>query len=187
MTFRRELLRKSLHLPGLIFLFLGKAHFSFSIGLLSSLIALYLISHLLESRTGRGIPVISTLTDLLKRSEKFDVAPACLGFGILFALLFFEYRIAACAIIQVCLADVAACLAGKSLGKKKIFYSLKKTYLGSFVFLVSAFLFQLFFISPAHSFVLALVGSLLESLPFGEWDNLIIPLGAALTAYWMGV
>jgi hypothetical protein len=95
--------------------------------------------------------------------------------GILLSLLFFDLRSAALGILQVCVADGAASVVGKKWGVEKIIYSPKKSYRGCFAFFVLAFLLQLPLVSWKVSLTLALIGTLLESLPFGAWDNLLIP------------
>src|SRR5262249_26482817 len=72
MDFKKELARKSLHLPGLFFLFLGKYRPLFSVVLLAALIFLYLISLWIRSRGGRGIPLVSNLTERLQRNGGKD-------------------------------------------------------------------------------------------------------------------
>lgn len=185
-TYKKELARKSLHLPGLFFLYLGKDHRTVSISLLGILIVLYLLSFLIEKQKGQGLPFIATLTHLLKRNggkarsldlglKNLDLGPPCLALGILISLLFLPFYSAACVVWQICLADAVASLAGKGWGKTKIFYSPKKTYLGSLCFFLTAFLIQLPYVPPQTSLLLSLLGTALESLPFGDFDNLLIP------------
>ncbi len=134
-----------------------------------------------------GLPLMGDLTEFLKREEKIDLGPPLLGIGILISLLFFKYQIAACAVLQVCVADSTACLSGKYFGKKNVFYSPQKTYLGCFVFFLTAFLIQLPFTSALHSLILAAFGMILESLPFGAWDNFLIPIGITFLALGIGI
>ncbi len=187
MNFKKEVLRKSLHVPGVLFLLCSYYYYWPTLFALLLLIVLYFISLYLHETKGNGLPLMDTLTQFLKREEKIDLGPPLLGMGIFLVLLFFKSNIAACAILQVCIADTGACLVGKYFGKKKVFYSLKKTYLGCFVFFLTAFLVQLPFIDPLHSLALALLGMLLESLPFGAWDNFLIPLGVAFLALALGI
>ena len=178
-----EILRKTLHLPGLAFLALAYYSKTASISLLASLILLYFVSWSLMRWKGVGIPLISHLTERLKREGAIDLGPPLLALGILLTLLFFDLRSAACGILQVCVADGAAAVVGKKWGVEKIFYSPKKSYWGALAFFVFAFLIQLPMISWKHSVLLALVGTFLESLPFGAFDNLLIPVGVGLIAF----
>jgi len=187
MNFKREVLRKSLHVPGVLFLLLSHYHYWTSLFLLLFLISAYFLSTYLHEKKGAGLPLMGDLTQFLKRGEKVDLGPPLLGLGIFIVLLLFKMNIAACAVLQVCLADASACLSGKYFGKKKVFYSPNKTYLGCGVFFLTSFLIQLPFVSPLHSLLLAFFGMLLESLPFGAWDNLLIPLGVALLAQAIGI
>ena len=183
MNFKRETIRKLFHLSGIFFLFLAKDFKSLSLLLLVSLIFIYLFSIFLEKTTHHGFPGVAQLTHFLKRGEKVDLAPPFLALGIIVCLLFFKFEIATCAILQICVGDIAASLIGQQWGKKKIFYSSEKTYLGSFCFFIAAFLVQLPFVSLFDSILLAFVGTLLESLPLKSFENLIVPLGVALFFY----
>ncbi len=182
MNFKKEIIRKSLHLPGILFLFLGQKNLLLSLGLLSLLILLYYFSIFLKKRAGIGIPLVEQLTQELKRNEEIDLGPPCLGSGIIFAIAFFDFPIAACAVFQICIADSLAAIVGKGWGRKKIFYSSDKSYLGSLCFFIAAFLAQLPFVSAETSLILAIVGTLLESLPFGAIDNFLVPFGVTLFA-----
>ena len=95
---------------------------------------------------------------------------------------FFDLPSAACGILQVCVADGAASVVGK-MGNRKIFYSPKKSYWGAVAFFALAFLIQLPLISWKTSLILALAGTFLESLPFGAFDNLLIPVGVGFLAF----
>ena len=187
MNFKKEVLRKSLHLPGVLFILTAHYHYWASLLILSFLVVTYFISYYLQTSRGKGLPVFGTLTQFLKRDEELDLGPPLLGLGILFSLLFFKSSIATCAILQVCMADTMACLSGKYFDKAKVFYSPKKSYLGCGVFFITSFLIQIPFVGIIPSLILAFVGMLLESLPFGSWDNLIIPVGVSFLAYFMGI
>lgn len=182
MNFKKEVLRKSLHLPGVLFILSATYFYWSSLLILSFLVLTYFLSYHLQKTRGKGLPVFGKLTQFLKRDEELDLGPPLLGIGILFSLLFFKSQIATCAILQVCVADTAACLSGKYFGKRNVFYSPQKTYLGCFIFFLTAFFIQLPWISPLHSFILAVFGMFLESLPFGAWDNFLIPVGISLLA-----
>lgn len=187
MNFKKEVLRKSLHVPGVLFLLSSYYYYWSTLLLLLLLIVLYFISLYLHETKGIGLPLMDELTQFLKREKKIDLGPPLLGLGIFLVLLFFKSNIAACAVLQVCVADTSACLVGKYFGKKKVFYSPKKTYVGSFVFFLTAFLVQLPFIDPLQSLALAIFGMLLESLPFGAWDNFLIPLAVAFLAHALAI
>lgn len=187
MNFKKEVLRKALHLPGVIFILTAYYHYWATLLVLSFLVVTYFISYYLQKSKGKGLPVFGSLTQFLKRDEELDLGPPLLGAGILFSLLFFKFSIAACAILQVCVADTTACLSGKYFNKAKVFYSPHKTYLGCAVFFITAVLIQLPFISFPQALILGLAGMLLESLPFAAWDNFLIPVGVCFLAQFIGV
>jgi dolichol kinase len=185
MDFKKESIRKSLHLPGLFFLFLGKHHPLLSMGLLATLILLYLMSLGIRNRGGRGIPLVSDLTERLQRDEGNDWGPPLLALGILLAITFFDFQAAACAVFQICVADGAASLAGQRWGTRKLFYSPRKSYWGSFAFFTAAFFCQLFLVPLKVNLLLAAAGTLIESLSPDPWDNLLVPAGVALFAKYL--
>jgi len=187
MNFKKEVLRKSLHLPGVLFIVSAHYHYWASLLILAFLVVTYFISYYLQKTRGKGLPVFGTFTQFLKRDEELDLGPPLLGLGILFSLLFFKSSIATCAILQVCVADTTACLSGKYFGKTKVFYSPKKSYLGCSIFFFTAFLLQLPFIGLFPAFILAFIGMFLESLPFGAWDNFLIPVGVSFAAVFLGI
>jgi len=181
-AFKKELLRKLLHLPGLLFLYIASYSPQASAALLGFLIVLYLLSWLLARKKGRGLPFFDFFTRSFERNGSLDWGPVFLALGLGLSLLFFDLRFATFGFLQICLADGAAALAGSSLGKASIFYSPQKTYVGSLAFFITAFLAQLPFCSLGASLLLAAVGTLLESLPLRTWDNLIVPLGVTFFA-----
>ncbi len=187
MNFKKEVLRKSLHLPGLLFILTAHYHYWVTLLVVAFLVVTYFISYYLQKSRGKGLPVFGSLTQFLKRDEELDLGPPLLGVGILIALLFFKSSIATCAILQVCVADTTACLSGKYFDKAKVFYSPHKSYLGCTVFFITAVLIQIPFISIPQALILAFAGMLLESLPFGSWDIFIIPVGVSLLAQFIGI
>ncbi len=185
MDFKKEILRKSLHLPGLFFLFFSRENYLLSIFLLTFLIGIYFMAVLLEREGRAGLPMISFLIKRLKRDRGLDLGPPFLALGLIVTLLFFNFPAAACGFLQVCVSDGAAAVAGKYWGGAKIFYSPEKTYVGTIVFFLTAFAIQLFFLPFWPALLIALFGSLLESLPFGAFDNFLIPLGSALFYHYL--
>ncbi|MFO1519324.1 MAG: SEC59/DGK1/VTE5 family protein [bacterium] len=179
MPSKKEIARKLFHLPGLLFLFAAQYHRWLSVSALLALTFFYGLSCFLENRNGKGLPGIAALTHRLKREGKWDFGPPLLAVGIALSLILFPYRAAACGILLVCIADGAASVAGKYWGRRKLFYSPQKSYWGSFAFLSAAFFVLIVFLPWKTALPLAFAGTLLESLPFGAWDNLIIPLGVA--------
>ena len=186
MTFSKEILRKSIHASGVIVLVTELFWPTLTIAGLGLLAVLYTALIFFETLVGSRIPGFSKLTHFLKREERIDWAPVYLALGIAFSLFFFERFVARCAILQVCLADAAACLVGKYFGKTKLPWG-KKTYLGSLTYFVTALLVQLpiFYSSSTRSlgllFLMSSLGTLIEALPWRSLDNLVIPLIVGLS------
>ncbi len=172
--FKKELLRKSLHLPGLIFLYFSINHRLEVLILLTLLIAFDFFHELLYLKNHRGLSFFDPFTKLFRRGERPDWGPTLLGLGILIPIAFFDYDSAASGILLICISDGVAAVLGKKWGKKKIFYSPKKTYVGSLGFLISSFLLLLLVQPLSVALFLALIATFVESLPLYQFDNLLV-------------
>jgi len=174
--FKRELLRKSLHLPGLVFLYLSINYKIEVIVILSFLIAFDFFHELLYSKNHRGLPFFEPFTKLFRRGTRPDWGPTLLALGILIPISFFDFESAASGIVLICISDGVAAVLGKKWGKRKIFYSPQKTYIGSLGFFTSA-LFLLLLIHPwPIALFLTVVATFIESLPLHQLDNLLVSL-----------
>jgi len=106
---------------------------------------------------------------------------------LLAAILFPEPRVFMYAILILAVSDGLAGVVGKLLGKRQVVYiSAPKTYLGTSVFVVTAFGLSLLVVSPTAAIVAALYLALIELLSFKGMDNLILPLAAGVIALAFG-
>ncbi len=182
-AFRSEFFRKLLHLPALLFLLIGYYSPKISIGVLISLICFYLLEYKLRSHSQIKTPYLSNLILRFSRSSEFDYGPLFLALSLVLLQLFFPFISAVCGVLMIVIADSFAACFGVLLGRRKIFYSSHKSYMGSFAFFSSAFLSLFFLIGLYPALFLALLGCFLESLPLKQLDNLIVPLGVSLAHY----
>src|SRR3989344_1840109 len=106
-------------------------------------------------------------------------------FGILIILtLLFPFRAAAAGWAALSLGDGFATLFGSHLGKTKLPWNKKRTYVGSLSFFISTFIgaiIILLWLDPIKPILLeaavaAAAGALVESLPLKIYDNLTVPL-----------
>lgn len=101
--------------------------------------------------------------------------------GACLCVWLFDKPIAIVSLLVLIISDTLAALVGGTIGRVPLFGS--KTVEGSMAFLVSAFL--IVFLYPGIPLLWGLIGAFLativESLPLGVDDNLLIPLVMGLT------
>lgn len=176
---RKEFFRKSIHLCTLLVPF--ALHFFYLpviIGL-SVVLVLYCIAETLRMH-GKNVPVISAVTAAAarKRDEnRFVLGPVTLCAGVLLTALIFEPTPAAIGIFALGAGDGLASLVGKMFGKTKIPFTGGKSVVGSLTCFFVIFLLTFAVLKNCFaSLLIALVGMLVEVLPFKDFDNLLIPL-----------
>jgi dolichol kinase len=135
---------------------------------------------------GFSLPLISRVTEavLRKREEgRFALAPATLGLGTLLSMLLFPPAVAAAAIYALAFGDSAASLVGKFLGRLRPAFLMGKSLEGSLAcFAASAVAGFLVFHDWKTASVVGAASMLVDSLPFKDFDNLLLPLVAGLSA-----
>lgn len=183
-VFQKELIRKSTHTGGLIFLpilFYKPLIFS---ALFLAFLLIYLIVEYADKKQ-ISIPLLTWITQTSKReNEKNQLAwgAILLSLSCIFLPLIFPPQAVALALGQTFTADAAAALAGMTWGKTKIPFAENKTWVGSGGYWVSAFLISLVWISPLQAMILASAGCALEVLSRKNIDNIAIPLGISFLA-----
>lgn len=172
---KRELKRKSLHIPGLLVPFLYQwlpALTLIGLGLLS---ALYYFSELRRIVTGKALPVFGVLSEMLTRSTHLDLAPLYLAVGLSIAAVFLPFKAALAGALLVCLCDAVAAVVGMKFGRHKIIL-LKKTYLGTLAFFITAWLSLTPLLGWQGALTTAAVSTLIEALSIEGIDNLLLPI-----------
>ncbi len=190
LPFRRELMRKSLHVLALVIpatmLLLGNTPSMLIFGSFAALgIGLDII------RAGKA-PLNHWIAyffgSLMRPREKELPQGKVVVNGATWAMisafilvLFFPVQVAAFAFTIFMLGDAAAALAGRRLGRIRLGGS-TKTLEGSLAFLATALLISLFFpgIHFWHGAASSLAACIAEALPIPLDDNLRVPLVAAL-------
>ena len=178
-----ELIRKGIHLlialvPG--FAALNRSH---TVLLLMGGILFYAWAEGLRF-VGFSPPLISPVTRavLRKREEgRFALGPVTLGLGALLALLLFPPQVAEVAVYSLAFGDSAATLTGRFLGRIRPAFLAGKSLEGSLACFIASSLAG-FFIFRDWRIALAagLASMLAEAFPFGDFDNLLLPLAAGL-------
>lgn len=180
----REYYRKTVHFSGVFFIPLLLWNRHLFAALLACFLAIYLAVEFLD-RTGRRIPLLTTFTEMCKRvfeEGRLSRGAILLVVAGITTPYLFGTQAAAIGLSQTFVADVTSTLAGIRWGRRKLPYSKTKSWVGSIVFLVTAFFVSLYFVPWRQALPLALLGAVVESLPIPEADNLTIPLAVGLAA-----
>lgn len=183
--YRKEALRKLFHTV-IVIAFIPIA--AIAKGLLVLGIVTCLVLYLFHEsyvHSGGSIPFITDWIGKLKRLEekKIAYAPFLMGAGIVMTVVVFPFRPAAAGLLQLACCDMAAALVGMKWGQRKLPYSPDKSLEGTTAYFVMALILMPFlFFSLKACLILALAGALIESLPFKDWDNFLIPVGVAALA-----
>jgi len=135
---------------------------------------------------GFSLPVISGVTRAVSRKKeqgRFALAPVTLGLGALIAISVFPQAQAAAAIYALAFGDSASTLAGKCLGKLRPAFLFGKSLEGSFAcFAASALAVYPVFSDLKTSLAVGFASILVDALPLGEFDNILLPLAAGFAA-----
>jgi phytol kinase len=175
----KEFFRKSIHLcSALVPTLLTYAYVPVLVVLLGSLIV-YVCSELLRSR-GIEVPVIAHITEIAarKRDEnKFVLGPVTLVLGIVAAVFMWQPEAARIGIYALAFGDGLASLGGKLFGRVHIPFTHGKTVAGSITCFTAVFCSAFAVCGNAFtSLILACSAMIVEVIPLGDFDNLIIPV-----------
>ena len=183
----KELFRKSIHLCSSIVPLFFAAYYWYTVYGLLIIVSLYYFCELARLE-GHPVPVVSLITETASRQRdecKFVLGPVTLVLGIVFAALVLPLSCARIGIFALAFGDGLASLAGKLFGRIKIPHTGGKTLEGSLTCFIAVFLST--YIVTRHfipSLIIAFVTMIIEMLPLGDWDNMIIPVCAGGT-YWL--
>lgn len=188
-----EIKRKIVHILGiftiLLILFFGKYGTSAIIAVVT--VAGFLIAEYRKNKKRYKLPKIKQidkLEDMMEEEFKTVERPNALpfkgaiefGVGCFIATVAFNETIAIACIAVLALADSMSTLVGYYFGKHKLPINKKKTWEGSITFFLISFFILSFFADPLRVFVLALIATVVEMLPFID-DNISIPLVLGIT------
>ena len=186
-TLLKELFRKSIHLCSSIVPWFLAVYYWYTIYGLLIIVSLYYFCEIARLE-GHPVPVVSLITETASRQRdecKFVLGPVTLVLGIVFAALVLPLYCAKIGIFALAFGDGLASLAGKMFGRIKIPHTGGKTLEGSLTCFVAVFI-STFVVTrlPLVSVIIALTAMLIEVLPLGDWDNMIIP-AATGGMYWL--
>jgi len=180
-----ELVRKSIHLLVAFVPTLASVNLSGTLVLLAVGTLFYAFSE--ASRlSGVTIPLVTDITLLASRERDrrgFVLGPVTLAIGTMLALLLYPLPAATLAIYALAFGDGFASLVGTLLRGPKLPLLRSKTVSGSLACFVAVFLIALRVTGRMTSaLVVAATATILEAIPFGNFDNVVIPVGVGLVA-----
>lgn len=178
MNIKNELFRKSIHMcSSLVPLVMYFAYWPVIILLLLAAV-IYIICEILRKK-GHPVPFLSFITVTAARDHEknsFVTGPLYLVCGILIVTLIFPLEYATVGVFALAFGDGIASLTGKAFGHIKIPFTKGKTIAGSLGCFAGTFISVLIWTkNPLASLITALGTSLIEMLPLGSYDNVLIP------------
>jgi phytol kinase len=174
---------------------------SFSSRLLAAVIPLLITIQFVL--VGVGVIKDEAAVKALSRSgDRREILRGPLYYGIIFVLItlifWTDSPIGIAALMLLCGGDGLAEILGRQYGKKNLPWSASKTYIGSLGMLVGgwtvSFLVMAYFVAtgtfsgPVSAFlvpitIIALAGTVIESFPLKDIDNITITAGAILVGF----
>ena len=176
---KSELIRKLIHFLIALAPLMASIHRLFTLIFLLTGTVVYTIFEIFRLK-GIKIPLVSTLTNYASRPRDkghFVLGPVTLGLGAFFSILLFSLPAASVAIYALAFGDGFAGLAGKIFGRHKPKFLFGKSIEGSLTCFAAVFLSSYLVLKNVKiALFAALTAMLIESLPLGDFDNLVLPL-----------
>lgn len=173
-----ELLRKSIHLSGLIlpiiYFFIDKPTMLIGVGILTGIAVTIELMKSLSTRFGGFF--FQIFAPMLRRHERRGAMTGATYYIIstFLCVLFFGKTLAIVCIFFMVLGDLVAALVGKKWGRTKLIGT--KSLEGSAACFVVCAIIALVKLHPVIGIVGALVATIVEMLPVPIDDNLTVPL-----------
>ena len=182
---QREIVRKAIHFLIAFVPQLASIDKTITMALLAAGTLVYIIAEKLRNE-GFSVYIVSDLTVIASRnrdSGRFELGPVTLGLGAMLALLLYPEPSSAIAIYALAFGDGFASLVGIPCGRTQIPFTGGKTVAGSFACFISVYIVTLLILrNQAAAVTIASISALLEMLPTGDLDNIILPVGAGFVA-----
>jgi phytol kinase len=183
-----EVVRKSLHLMIALVPMLASVNLSATLMLLAFGTLFYAFSEASRLR-GAPVPIIGDLTLIASREKDrggFVLGPITLALGTMLSLLLYPLPAAALAIYALAFGDGFASLVGSIVRGPRIPLTRGKTFSGSLACFTAVFIVAVRVTNrPFEALLVAAVATVLEALPMGNFDNVIIPIGVGLVAIFL--
>lgn len=182
---RHEILRKCIHLLVAFVPSIAAIDMRVAVALLGVGTLFYVFAEQARQR-GARVFLVSDITVLASRDRDqghFVLSPVTLGVGAMLALMLYPLPASSIAIYALAFGDGLASLAGKVFGTIRIPHCGGKTLQGSLTCFVAVFVVTL---GCSHSLglaaTIAAAATVLELMPTGDFDNIVLPVGTGLAA-----
>lgn len=175
-----ELRRKLFHLFALLLWLLPINFFPKPLTILLFLLVLFINLLTVMGLWKERLPFYYKLVYKLEREKNYSkpsIQALWANLGIFLSFLIFGKEASTVGVVVLAVGDVFAGMVGIRYGKRRIG---NKSLEGAFAFFLSVFFVLFPFIGLWQAFVVALLSSVAEILPFKLDDNLTIPLIASL-------
>jgi phytol kinase len=180
-----EVLRKTLHFLIALVPPLAAWNLPFTVLLLASGTIFYAAAEAARV-SGTSIFIIGEVTSIAARPRdrgKFVLGPVTLALGAMLSLLLYPRPAATLAIYALAFGDGLASLAGMTFRGPHLPFSRSKTFSGSLTCFLAVFLIAVRIgYQGVAAAILGFAATLLESLPVGDFDNIVIPIGIGALA-----
>jgi len=185
-----EVVRKSLHLLIAVVPAIAAFNLTVTLALLAVGTLFYAFAEASRLR-GLPIPVVSDLTLIASRQRDrngFVLGPITLGLGTMLSLMLYPLPAASIAIFALAFGDAFASLVGTFFRGIRIPFLGGKTLAGSVACFAAVFAVTLRVTNNATaSLIIAGSATVLEAIPAGNFDNLVIPFGVGMVAWTMQI
>ncbi|MBI4177784.1 MAG: hypothetical protein HY516_05495 [Candidatus Aenigmarchaeota archaeon] len=185
-----EFLRKTVHIAGVLAIpildQLGAVKTAALFFLLAAGLYAYplVVEKMDKTPFGRFLRAFRSVLDFLERKDHLRYSGA-IGFfvSIGFIALALPEKIAAISIIVLCVGDGISTLAGRVIGRNRLFHNESKSWEGSLSGFAASAAVCLLVTNPPTAVFASFVGMAVESLDMKISDNLSVPLVVGVTTY----
>jgi len=178
---RHEMLRKAIHTCAIFVPLIAAWSKTFALWLIGGITLIYMMSEALRLQ-GVALPGFAALTwRSMRVSEPRGLVwgPLLFGIGIWFTVAFFGHPAATAGVLILAIGDSAASLVGRAFGSTALPHNPGKTLVGSMALFGVGVIIAMFYVSLPWALAVGAVASVLESLPLGPADNLLLPIATA--------
>lgn len=180
-----EVVRKSLHLLIALVPMLASVNLSATFALLAVGTIFYAFAETSRLK-GSPVPLVSDLTLIASRERDrngFVLGPITLGIGAMLSLLLYPLPAASIAIYALAFGDGFASLVGTTVRGPRLPFLRGKTLAGSLACFTVVFIVTLRITArPVGAALIAGSATLLEAIPTGNFDNVVLPFGVGMIA-----
>jgi dolichol kinase len=180
-----EVVRKGLHLLIALVPTLASLSVPLTLALLAAGTLFYALAET-SRRHGHPVAVVSRLTLLASRPvdrNRFVLGPITLGLGAMVSLMLYPEPAASLAIYALAFGDGFASLVGRLVPGPRVPFVRGKTLMGSLACFSAVLVASLPLVhAPLEAVAIAAAATLLEAVPSGDFDNLLVPVGTGLVA-----